>query len=274
MKIVIDADYLIFMCTEGKQTKMSMFKDESGDVAEDGYKEPLKQYKTKFKALVNDIVEEIAANTIGEFKIKGKPKLLFSDPNSNFRYDLQEDYKGDRKDSSRGPLFYRFREWALGKYGYEENLEADDVYGHCMSTGEYIGATFDKDCYKGTSGTHFNVHHMHRNMITTSIDEARRFNYLQCLMGDATDNIRALPKKKGDPMIPIPNHVGRQPFKVTEKLATELLDEFGWDEQGIIKAYESKGHTKKEAELTMRLILVTQWDGKKLKLFKFKKEEK
>ena len=265
IKLIIDADYLIFQCTESAYEKQNKFGNE---------KVNLKPYKDRLKQLVKDVEDEIAVALLGKCKIKGKSKLLFSDPNGNFRYDLQEDYKGDREDSSRTPLFYELRTWAHKKYGYEKNIEADDQYGYYMGTGDYIGATFDKDCYKGTSGIHFNVHYMHRNIIETSIDEARRFNYLQCLMGDATDNIRALPKKKDDPMIPIPNHVGRQPFKVTEKLATELLDEFGWDEEGILKAYESKGHTKKEAELTMRLILVTQWNGKKLKLFKFKKEEK
>jgi len=239
MKIVIDADYLIFQCTEGAYEKENKFANEQVS---------LKPYKKRLKQLVKDIESEIAVELLGRVKIKGKPKLLFSDPNGNFRYELQSDYKGQRT-GERSALFYELREWAHKKYGYLENLEADDGYGYYMGTGKYIGATFDKDCYKGLPGIHFNVYHTKRDIVETSIDEARRFNYLQALMGDPTDNIKGIPR-------------------VGEKTAVKLLDEFGWTWKGVVKSYESKGLTKDDAILTMRLVLVNQWNGKKLKLFK------
>ena len=115
---------------------------------------------------------------------------------------------------------------------------------------------------------------MKRTMLTTCEGEARNFNLIQTLTGDPTDNIKALPKKAGDPMIPVEGleKGKRQPFKVTEKIACELLDEFGWDWQGVVKAFESKGFSEKEAILNRRLVGMDQWHPKKgVKLWKPKK---
>ena len=240
MKLVIDADFLIFQCTEGSYEKENKFANE---------KVNLKPYKIRLKQLVKDIEDEVATELVGRIKIKGEAKLLFSDPYSNFRYDLFPDYKKNRSGCDRSELFYELREWAHKKYGYGKMLEADDLYGYYMNTGKYVGATFDKDCLKGVAGIHFDVYHTHRYIVETSVDEARRFNYLQCLMGDATDGIVGIPR-------------------VGEKTAVKLLDEHGWDWDGVVKSYEAKGMTKEDAILTMRLVLVTQWNGKKLKLFK------
>lgn len=249
LQLLIDADFLIFQVTEGKNVKMSMFGTEKGEVESDGYKEPLKPYKKKFKQLIKDIEDEVALALFPARKLKGKPKLLFSDPETNFRYDLLPNYKNTRSEYDRGPLFYRFRKWALKKYGYEKNLEADDLYGHYMSTGKYIGVSMDKDLNRGVAGTHFNPHYMHRCLIETGELEARNFRYLQAVMGDATDGIKGIPR-------------------CGEKTAIKLLDTHGWDWCGVVKAYEEKGLTENDALLTMRLVNMLQWDGKKLNLYK------
>lgn len=267
IKLIIDADPLIFQVTEGKYTKMSMFKNESGDVEEDGYKEPLGQYKERFYALVKDIEDEVAVELLGRYKLKGKTKLAFSDPDNNFRYNLLETYKQSRGSGGRSPLFYRLREWAHKKYGYVKNIEADDVAGHYVRKG-WVSASFDKDILRGCAGIHFDTYHSRRGLIETSELEAHRFNLIQTLMGDPTDDIPSLPKKKGTGMIPIPD-VARQPFKVTEKIAITLLDEAGWDWDGVIKVFEEKGFGEKEALRNRRLIGLDQWTPKKgVRLFK------
>lgn len=262
--IALDADYLIFMCTEGKDvTNRGLFGSESGSVnskKKKKYKESLKPFKDKFKRLVSEVEDEIAATMVGE--VKGI-KVILSDSRSNFRYDMYPEYKGERP--KRSELFYRLRKWAEKKYPYVENLEADDVVGYLVGKKNWIGASMDKDLLRGVSGDWFNVHHLHRSFITTAPLEAANFNLIQTLMGDPVDNIKALPKKAGTPMIPVPNlpEGKRQPFKVTEKLAIELLEEFGWDWNGVVVAFESKGFGKKEALLNRRLIDMLQWTPKR-----------
>lgn len=267
--VYLDADPLLFEVAEGKFVKMTIFGAEEGSVSDD-YKEPLDKYKDRFELLVQDIEDEIALATLGGIKIKGI-KVIISDPNTNFRYDIFPEYKGNRDSGARGPLFYRLRKWALKKYGYVKNVEADDVVSHYVRKGA-IGATMDKDMLRGVAGIWFDTYHSRRTLNVLALGEARNFNLIQTLMGDPTDNIKALPKKAGDPMIPADVPKGtRQPYKVTEKLACGLLDEFGWTWEGVIKAFESKGFGEEEAILNRRLICLNQWTPKHgVKLFKYK----
>ena len=267
--IYLDADPLLFEVAEGKFVKMSMFGDEKGKGKIKGkkHKEPLARYKERFKLLVQDIEDEISAIMVGE--VKGI-KVILSDPDTNFRYDIYPDYKGNRDSGDRGPLFYRLRKWALKHYGYVKNVEADDVVSHYVRKGA-IGASMDKDMLRGVAGIWFDTYNTRRTINVVALGEACNFNLIQTLMGDTTDNIKALPKKAGDPMIPciLPEGVKRQPFKVTEPLAIKILDEFGWNFEGVIKGFESKGFGKKEAILNRRLICLNQWSPKGgVKLFK------
>ena len=97
--IALDADYLIFMCTEGKQVKTGGFSARGGKkLAKKAYKEPLKKYKDKFKMLVQDVEDEISVNFVGQ--VKGI-KVILSDSRSNFRYDIYPEYKGVRPERTK-----------------------------------------------------------------------------------------------------------------------------------------------------------------------------
>jgi len=259
--IALDADPLIFDVTEGKHTKMTMFGNEDGEVSKTKYKESLKPYKQKLKQLIKDIEDEIAADMVGE--VKGI-RPLFSDPKSNFRYDIYPEYKANRDSGGRSKLFYRLRKWALKKYEFVEGCEADDIVSYYVLNENYIGATFDKDMLKGVEGDWFDTYHSRRCCHTTSPIQARNFNLIQTLTGDPVDNIKALPKKFGDPMIDSVRREGqRKPYKVTEKLAIELLDEFGWHWQGVVDAFKSKGFDEEDAILNRRLVCMRQWTPQK-----------
>ena len=252
--IALDADYITFMCTESSAEKGSMFGSENGSVGGSVYKESLKPYKTKFKKLVNDVENEIAAHMPGE--VKGI-RVILSDSRNNFRYDFYPEYKGERP--KRSKLFYRLRKWAEKEYGYKDNIEADDEVAYLVREKNWIGASMDKDLYRGVPGNWFNTHYMNRTFIDTSILEARNFNLIQCLMGDPTDNIPALPKKPGDGLIygtPTPGK--RKPFKVTEKIAIELLDEYGWNWDGVVAAFALKEVKVKYAIRNKRLVSMDQ----------------
>lgn len=276
--VVFDADYLIFRATESKDAKMSYFKKRTGKSlsGDTGYKEPLKKYKKKLKKEVQDTMRHIKLETMKyPWNIKKKPLLIFSDPNNNFRYELHPEYKGHRE--PRPELFNRLKKWAIKKFHYPENFEADDLVSHFAREGALV-VSFDKDVYRSTAGVFYNPHQNHKCIIETSHEEAIRFTHIQTLTGDATDNIPALPKKAGDPMIDgIPTPNVRKPFKVTEKLAIELLDKHGWHWEGVVRSFESKGFTEKEAILNRRLICmnqlrVTETGEYKLELFNPKKE--
>jgi len=259
--IAHDADYLIFMCTESKAVKTGGFKAEGGgSVKGKKYKEPLKPYKNKLKRLIQDVEDSFSATFVGQ--VKGI-KPIFSDPNGNFRYDIYPEYKGERPERTK--LFYRLRKWALKKYGYVKGVEADDEVAYLVGVKGWFGASMDKDLWRGVAGDWLNVHYMSMSFVNTSEGEARNFNLIQTLMGDPTDNIKALPKKDGDPMIPVANlpKGQRQPFKVTEKIAIELLDKFGWSDEGVLAVFKSKGFGEKERTLNRRLIGMDQYHPKK-----------
>ncbi len=269
--IAHDADYLIFMCTEGKDVKTGGFKAKQGGFkSKKKYKEPLKKYKDKFKALIQNVENQFSANFVGQ--VKGT-KVILSDPNGNFRYDMYPEYKGER--TERTELFYRLRKWALKKYGYKKGIEADDEVAYLVGVKGWFGASMDKDLWKGVAGDWFNTHYMSQCFTYNSPKQARDFVLIQTLTGDSTDNIKALPKKAGDEMIDgIRRTDGtRKPFKVTEKIAIELLDEFGWDEDGVLAIFKSKGFGEKERTLNRRLIGMDQWTPKKgVKLWHPRKE--
>ena len=241
--IVIDSDFLIFEVTEGAYIKNNTFANEKVDLA---------PFKERFDELVGAIHDEVSVALLGTAKVGKKIKLIFSDPETNFRYKLYPEYKANRKGSTRSDLFYRMRKWALKKYSYVKNIEADDQMQHWGKKG-YIICSMDKDVLKALVGTHFDVYHSRRHIVETSEYEAMRFTHLQTLMGDPVDGIRALPR-------------------VGEKTAIKLLDEHGWTWEGVVKSYESKGLTEKDAILTRRLVDMTQWSPKKgVKLWKPKK---
>lgn len=264
--IALDADNIIFKCTEGKDVRASMFTPETGSVGDNKqYKESLKDYKTKFKKMVSDVENEIAANLPGE--VKGI-RVILSDSNSNFRYDMYPDYKGKRP--PRSALFYRLRKWAEKKYGYVKNIEADDEVAYLVREKGWIGASEDKDLLRGVPGTWFDIYYTRRTLNVTAPLEARNFNLIQTLTGDATDNIPALPKVSGKGLVyGAPTPGVRKPFKVTEILAIELLEKHGWHWEGVVASFIEKGLTLEDAMLNRRLIGMDQWTPKKgVKLWK------
>lgn len=251
--IVIDADYLIFQATEGKDVQHNEFGiEDSADHIESDYKVPLKPFKQHVKRAIKEIVDEVVINMPGE--LSGKVKVVFSDPDGNFRYDIYHEYKSNRKSGERSELFYRLRKWAHKKYGYVKGVEADDVVAYYVREKGYVGCSFDKDLLQGVPGIWFDVHHMRRYIVKTEVGSAHHFNMVQTLAGDTTDNIKGIPR-------------------VGHATAIKLLDKHGWNWEGVVAAYKEKGLSESDAILTRRLICMNQWTPKKgVKLWKPKKQ--
>lgn len=164
-------------------------------------------------------------------------QIVFS-PRRNFRYEIFPAYKANRS-GTRKPLGLsgiiketRQRHPSL----LEEGIEADDLIGIlCTKDPENtIAISGDKD-FATLPITWYNF--LRDELKTFTEEEANRNHLTQTLMGDSVDGYKGL---KG----------------VGIKTAIKLLDKHGWNWEGVVKIYESKGQTEDEALLTARLAYI------------------
>jgi DNA polymerase-1 len=252
-RIIIDADYLLYQATMSNADTGRCFKAEGGDEDLKGRqkatKESKRKYRKRFLELVEEIVDIIACQFAYGVDVKAEPLLVFSDPDSNFRYELYPDYKSNRKNlPDRTPDFYALRKWCHKHYFVAPHLEADDVVAWYKTQGHLI-VSVDKDILYGVPGKAFDP----KNVSFSEIDKTVANTHLlqQTLAGDSGDGI---PGIKG----------------VGMKTASKLLDEFGWDWAGVVKAYESNGMSQEDAILTRRLVGMDQAFPKNKKRTKWK----
>lgn len=112
-----------------------------------------------------------------------------------FRYDVAQDYKGNRKGKAKPPIFYALREHLKQRYNMWSmpELEADDLVSYYSYTDNRstIICSPDKDVLYQCVGMHYN--YGKAEFLHTSPDEALKFLWKQVLMGDSTDNIPGIP---------------------------------------------------------------------------------
>ena len=145
------------------------------------------------KKAYEDKIKEIMDNT------EATKGLVFLKGPNNFRYLVDPEYKGHRKDGLDDDVKERIKmlyEYANDSAILSDNAEADD-YVHiaaqeARSTGdEYVVCCIDKDLQQ-IAGHNYN----YRTQVTKFIsdEDAYRFTMKQFLTGDATDNIRGIHK--------------------------------------------------------------------------------
>ena len=183
-------------------------------------------------------IDDFIASLLSKFKTDYY-YVVFS-PKTNFRYDLFPSYKGNRKNKRKplalGEIIQQVKDRHL--YRQQENIEADDLIGIlCTKDPEdTIAVSGDKD-FGTLPVTWYNF--LRDELVTRTAEEAQKNHLIQTLMGDATDGYAGL---KG----------------VGPKTAVKLLDKHGWDWEGVVAIYESKGSTEDEALLTARLAYILQ----------------
>lgn len=174
------------------------------------------------KKAYEDKIKEIIDNTDAT---KG---LIFLKGPDNFRYLVDAEYKGHRKDGLDDDVKERIKmlyEYANASAILSYNGEADD-YVHiaaqeARSVGDdYVVCCIDKDLQQ-IAGLNYNYRSCALKLITD--EEAYRFTMKQFLTGDATDNIRGIPK------------IGP---KTADKLLDPVSVEQLWDT--VIKIWEEK----------------------------------
>lgn len=192
-------------------------------------------------------------------------ELHFTSGRENFRYQVKSDYKDNRIGMRTPTGLKALKEKLLATHegSMSKEWEADDivVYLKKKSPEKYVMVAVDKDLLYSLEGRHFNYYESAKyniDMKWMEVDHLTsiRWPYLQCLVGDSTDNIEGI---KG---------IGP---KKAEKLFTGCFTALDhWE--AVVDAYNTAGKSMMEAIETMRLVNMHQLhevDGKiQLKLWK------
>lgn len=166
--------------------------------------------------------------------------IAFSDPNHNWRLDILETYKGNRKGKRKPVVYVPLKEYLIKEHSTVcyPTLEADDVLG-ILAGEDRIIVSDDKDLktipgrlYQPRSDT----------LMEISEEEANRNHLYQTLTGDQVDNYSGCPG-------------------VGPVTADKVLKEGTWEE--VLNAYLKKG-LDEEAALTQarvaRILRSDEWN--------------
>ncbi len=184
------------------------------------------------------------------FATNTKSAELYFTTGKNFRYQVYDMYKGNRK--GRYPTNLKeIKEKLLEHYPGEmcEAYEADDLVVMLKRTNptKYVLCAIDKDVLGAVGGKHFNYYKNEKFDIdmkwqATSHASASVFHYKQTLMGDTTDNIPGVP--------------GIGPVKAEKILEGLTKPKELW--AAVVKTFISKNLTEKEALRDCRLVNMHQ----------------
>jgi 5'-3' exonuclease len=118
--------------------------------------------------------------------------VLYLSGDHNFRYDINPNYKANRKDAVEPVYRQDAKSWLIINYGAIlcDGIEADDALG-IAQTEDTIICSIDKDLLQ-IPGRHYNWRKDEWTFVEP-LDGLRTF-YRQILTGDRTDNIFGLPR--------------------------------------------------------------------------------
>lgn len=120
-------------------------------------------------------------------------KLILSGK-TNFRTEIDTNYKSNRKDKPKPRYYKALREYSVEWLGAEvaEGMEADDMLGILQSEDTVICSS-DKDLLQ-IPGWHYRIkRNWSDNHLVYVSEEEALFNFLkQCLMGDSVDCVPGL----------------------------------------------------------------------------------
>ena len=231
-KLLIDADMVAYQITSGIEQEIR-WEDEIHTLHSD-FKDAIAGFYLWEKRL-----EEELRSPYKKTKV-----YCFSDTN-NFRKNLHEDYKSNRK-KTRKPLAYsQLKEWIMDKFDavIYPNLEADDVLGILQTSDkkDNIIVSDDKDLLT-IPGRTYRLGQVH------DIDEqtAKLNWYTQTLAGDTADGYKGCP--------------GIGPKKA------EVLLSKSCEWPTVVGAFKAAGLTEDDAIIQAQLakiLTVNDWNKKK-----------
>lgn len=199
MKALIDADIVAFSC--------AAFNEEWG-----------------WDACVNDMddmLDRIMKTTNSD------TYSMYLSGSHNFRYDINPEYKANRKDKVDPKYREDAKAYLIEIYGAIlcDGIEADDAMGIAQGEDTII-CTIDKDLLQ-VPGLHYN---WRKDIFTTvsELDGLRHF-YRQLLMGDRTDNIFGV---KGIGEVKSKRYI--DPHETEWEMFQQVQDLYGGDDERLL----------------------------------------
>ena len=231
MKLLIDADFIVYKSCAAAETEID-FGDDVIIVT------------SKFSEAYNKVKREL--KKIHDAIWDSDEMILFFSDSTNFRKEIQSDYKGHR--NRKKPCGYKRVINAL-KNDYEviiiPTLEADDAMGiyATKNPGNMICSP-DKDM-RQIPGKLYDMEEI------TLINETMgpQWHLIQTLAGDQTDGYSGVPG-------------------IGVKRASTLFESEGYSCETVITAFEEKGMTEDDALLNARLARILTADD-----YDFKRKE-
>jgi len=220
MKLLIDADFIVYKSCAGAETEI----DWGDDVI---------LVTSKFSDAYNNVLREL--NKIKNEFIWDTPELiLFFSDSRNFRKKIYPDYKGHR--NRKKPCGYRRVINELSK-DYQviklPELEADDGMGiYATANPGNIIVSPDKDM-RQIPGRLYNMD----EMFTITPTEGAKWHLIQTMAGDQTDGYSGVPG-------------------IGIKRAVTLFEEHGYSWKTVVKAFVDKDLTEDDALMNARLARI------------------
>ena len=223
MKLLIDADYIVYKSCAAAETEI----DFGDDVI-----------------LVTSLFSDAYNATLREFaKLRDEfgsftPLILFFSDTKNFRKKIMPEYKGHR--NRKKPCGYK-RVINQLKTEFEviimPELEADDAMGiYATQNPGNIVVSPDKDM-KQIPGELYNLD----EKFTVTEESGAAWHLIQCLSGDQTDGYGGVPG-------------------IGVKRAEVLFNKEGYSWKTVTKAFKDKGLTEDDAILNARLAKILTID--------------
>ena len=218
MKLLIDADYVVYKCCASTETEI----DWGDDVI---------MVVSSFKDAYAGVKREL--NKISEKFWAPSPILFFSD-SVNFRKNVLPAYKGHR--NRKKPCGYK-RVINQLKQEFEvirmPTLEADDAMGiYATSNPDCVICSPDKDM-RQIPGELYDM----KEQTTITESEGLKWHLIQTLAGDQTDGYAGVPG-------------------IGVKRAVQLFEEDGYNWKTVVEAFEAKGLTEEDALTNARLAKI------------------
>ena len=223
MKLLIDADYIVYKCCAGCETEI----DWGDDVI---------MVTSKFTDAYNSVRRELRKIESNFFD--SSSTILFFSDSVNFRKSIFPDYKGHR--NRKKPCGYR-RVIEQLKTEYEvirmRTLEADDAMGiYATLYPDNIICSPDKDM-RQIPGKLYDL----ADVTEITPEEGANWHFIQTMAGDQTDGYAGIPG-------------------VGIKRAVALLEKDGYKWSTVVKAFAEKDLDEDVALMNARLAKILQCD--------------
>ena len=225
MKLLIDADYIVYKACAGAEDEIDWGDDVITVVS-------------KFSEAMKNVERDLT-KIKGEFLWDVPEMILFFSDSKNFRKKIYPEYKGHR--NRKKPCGYRRVITELGKR-YElirlPELEADDAMGiYATEHPGNIIVSPDKDM-RQIPGKLYDM----KETVTIDPEEGRRWHLIQSLAGDQTDGYSGCPG-------------------IGVKRAVTLFEESGYNWDVVVKAFADKDLGEDVALMNAQLARILTKDN-------------